>query len=407
LYDLESQHGKIRAHYEDEVARTRQLLREATHAAAQASGAVNPAGVGPDRDRVPGIAGLPSSSSSGQQPPPSSGGQPGTMGPGVSGSSSSNGMGLAGPGGLPGQPGGHQQTMGPGGLPGGAPSGMYSDPYYNRDGRERDRERERERVALERERMERERLSMSGGNMDRERDRGERERGMSISERDRMGGVDLRDRDRDGGRMERDRMDSMRDKERERDQRETKRLKAGGDREGPMGLGMSMRDRDPRDLGMRTDPRVERDRMPIKGSDRPDHFSPSLMPGQTPKLPPHPSASGSAAAAANANAASGSSGGAHGASGGYEGNTLGLVPANAAANNTNALVPSNANGSGNQSFPDDLDIHNVPPDMKKEGSDWFAVFNPNPKVKRVLDVSLVHTLMHERFVLIIKILFSY
>jgi general transcriptional corepressor TUP1 len=54
-------------------------------------------------------------------------------------------------------------------------------------------------------------------------------------------------------------------------------------------------------------------------------------------------------------------------------------------------------GAGNASFPDDLDPHNVPPELKKEGSDWFAIFNP--KVKRVLDVSLVHTLMHERFVI--------
>ena len=38
----------------------------------------------------------------------------------------------------------------------------------------------------------------------------------------------------------------------------------------------------------------------------------------------------------------------------------------------------------------------MPPELKKEGSDWFAIFNP--KVKRVLDVSLVHTLMHERYV---------
>jgi glucose repression regulatory protein TUP1 len=54
------------------------------------------------------------------------------------------------------------------------------------------------------------------------------------------------------------------------------------------------------------------------------------------------------------------------------------------------------------SFPDDLDIHSVPPDMKKEGSDWFAVFNPNPKVKRVLDVNLVHTLMHESVVCCVR-----
>ena len=47
-------------------------------------------------------------------------------------------------------------------------------------------------------------------------------------------------------------------------------------------------------------------------------------------------------------------------------------------------------------FPDDIDIHNVPSEFKKEGKDWFAIFNP--KVKRALDVNLVHTLMHERSV---------
>jgi general transcriptional corepressor TUP1 len=38
----------------------------------------------------------------------------------------------------------------------------------------------------------------------------------------------------------------------------------------------------------------------------------------------------------------------------------------------------------------------VPPELMKEGNDWFAVFNP--QVKRVLDVSLMHTLVHERYV---------
>ena len=32
----------------------------------------------------------------------------------------------------------------------------------------------------------------------------------------------------------------------------------------------------------------------------------------------------------------------------------------------------------------------------KEGSNWFAMFNLNLKVKRVLDINLVHSLMHER-----------
>lgn len=61
------------------------------------------------------------------------------------------------------------------------------------------------------------------------------------------------------------------------------------------------------------------------------------------------------------------------------------------------LVPI---GSGTTSFPDDLDIHTVPPELKKEGSDWFAIFNPN--AKRVLDVSLVHTLMHESVVCCVR-----
>jgi len=45
-------------------------------------------------------------------------------------------------------------------------------------------------------------------------------------------------------------------------------------------------------------------------------------------------------------------------------------------------------------FLDDFDIHSVPPEFKKEGSDWSAAFNP--KVKKVLDVNLVHTLEHGR-----------
>ena len=56
------------------------------------------------------------------------------------------------------------------------------------------------------------------------------------------------------------------------------------------------------------------------------------------------------------------------------------------------------------SFYDDLDFQNLPSDLKKEGSDWFAIFNPATQAdgshskKRSLDVQLVHTLMHERCV---------
>ena len=52
------------------------------------------------------------------------------------------------------------------------------------------------------------------------------------------------------------------------------------------------------------------------------------------------------------------------------------------------------------SFYDDLDFQNLPSDLKKEGSDWFAIFNP--KVPRKLDVSLVHTLHHESVVCCVR-----
>jgi len=42
----------------------------------------------------------------------------------------------------------------------------------------------------------------------------------------------------------------------------------------------------------------------------------------------------------------------------------------------------------------DVDINSVPPEHKKEGTDWFAIFNP--RATRQLEVSLVHTLMHEK-----------
>ncbi|KAF8901624.1 hypothetical protein CPB85DRAFT_124837 [Mucidula mucida] len=48
----------------------------------------------------------------------------------------------------------------------------------------------------------------------------------------------------------------------------------------------------------------------------------------------------------------------------------------------------------------DIDLSNVPSELKTEGTDWFVIFNP--KVKRVLDVNLVHTLMHESVVCCVR-----
>ena len=61
-----------------------------------------------------------------------------------------------------------------------------------------------------------------------------------------------------------------------------------------------------------------------------------------------------------------------------------------------------AAAAGNASLANlsDLDPDEVPRELKKEGSDWIAIFNP--KVKRVLDVNLVHTLMHESVVCCVR-----
>ncbi|KAF8717646.1 hypothetical protein AX14_012074 [Amanita brunnescens Koide BX004] len=48
----------------------------------------------------------------------------------------------------------------------------------------------------------------------------------------------------------------------------------------------------------------------------------------------------------------------------------------------------------------ELDFHTAPPECKREGPGWYAVFNAS--VKRVLDVQLVHNFMHESVVCCVK-----
>ncbi|KAI1906202.1 general transcription repressor [Ophidiomyces ophidiicola] len=48
----------------------------------------------------------------------------------------------------------------------------------------------------------------------------------------------------------------------------------------------------------------------------------------------------------------------------------------------------------------ELEPDKLPPTQKKEGSDWYAVFNP--EIPRVLDVELVHTLSHNSVVCCVK-----
>ncbi|KAG5635710.1 hypothetical protein H0H81_010335 [Sphagnurus paluster] len=54
------------------------------------------------------------------------------------------------------------------------------------------------------------------------------------------------------------------------------------------------------------------------------------------------------------------------------------------------LPPMNTNPQ--PPFPEELTLASVPPEYRKEGSDWFAIFNP--RVKRSLDINLVHNLSH-------------
>ncbi|KAF9023341.1 WD40 repeat-like protein [Hymenopellis radicata] len=149
---------------------------------------------------------------------------------------------------------------------------------------------------------------------------------------DRDGRMGDRDRDR-----ERDVRDRERDRERDRifDQRDAKRLKM--DRTGK--------------------------------SDRPEHFSPPMGPLSKPPLVGGP-APGTVSSPQS---------------------QIAPPPFPTPGPSTGPALPPMSD-QANSSFLDDLDPHTMPPELKKEGPDWFAVFNP--KIKRTLDISLVHTLMH-------------
>ena len=62
------------------------------------------------------------------------------------------------------------------------------------------------------------------------------------------------------------------------------------------------------------------------------------------------------------------------------------------------LMPSDAPNVGNSLG--ELDPDRLPQHLRREGNDWFAVFNP--RVQRVLDVDLVHTLTHQSVVCCVR-----
>ena len=73
-------------------------------------------------------------------------------------------------------------------------------------------------------------------------------------------------------------------------------------------------------------------------------------------------------------------------------------PRNRQTKTRDGAPPSAPSASGPSftrfSFPNDIDINTISPEHKREGADWFALFN-NSNEKRVwLDVNPVHTLIH-------------
>ena len=59
-----------------------------------------------------------------------------------------------------------------------------------------------------------------------------------------------------------------------------------------------------------------------------------------------------------------------------------------------ALVPVSSNGQAQGQ--EEFSFNNVPPEYRREGTDWFAAFNP--KIKKSLDITLVHSFGHTRWV---------
>jgi glucose repression regulatory protein TUP1 len=81
-------------------------------------------------------------------------------------------------------------------------------------------------------------------------------------------------------------------------------------------------------------------------------------------------------------------------------------PGNAQSPQVSHPTPDHARMGGPRAPPPvgnnlgDLDVEALAPQYKKLGTDWHAVFNP--QVQRVLDVDLVHTLVHESVVCCVR-----
>ncbi|KAG7089212.1 hypothetical protein E1B28_010914 [Marasmius oreades] len=133
-------------------------------------------------------------------------------------------------------------------------------------------------------------------------------------------------------------------------------------------------------------PFAQRDRKRFKHA-RPGGAPPSMPPAAFPTLPPPPSTKPLKPRGPSNTAATPM---------GHAGQIQLQLTASEASGSGATLIPINTPAGG---FPN-VDIATHPPEFKKEGSDWFAIFNP--KIKKGLDVSLVHTLMHESVVCCVR-----
>jgi general transcriptional corepressor TUP1 len=66
----------------------------------------------------------------------------------------------------------------------------------------------------------------------------------------------------------------------------------------------------------------------------------------------------------------------------------------------NSLMAANQVPLSQSNTLADLEVDSLPAEFKKEGQDWFAVFNP--RTRRVLDVDLIHNLPHQSVVCCVR-----
>ncbi|CAE6440924.1 unnamed protein product [Rhizoctonia solani] len=176
-----------------------------------------------------------------------------------------------------------------------------------------------------------------------------------------------REHNRERDRIARERERELRDRDRE-SQRDSQRDRDRGDR-----------DRDMRSVDNRA-PEFHSTKRPVPGASTPRESKPSAPPAP---IPPTKAERERPADPANK-------------SYGWEGNSP-TSPPRAAASTSTAPAANPAPTS----HPEPMDLEEiVNPDHKKEGGDWFAVFNP--KAKRAVDVSLTLTLAHESVVCCVR-----